>query len=354
MRTFSQRLCSWGRFLAAAAAIAACGGTGDTPSGDGGISFDGASAGDPDATPGISADGSTSASPDAAGGGTGDDPGEAGTFTVYEEDVSVPGGGSSIGATLFAPSTDGGGTIAAGPFPLVVISPGFQMVRAQYASYGRHLASWGFVVVAQDFPGGFFNDHEDLAAQVTSILDWSQSAGSGIASHVDPSRIATSGHSLGGKISILAAIRDPRIGAVVGWDPVDSNAPSVTPELMGDLDADLAVLGETTNGSGGFMPCAPAADNFQQYYAAAASPALEVDVLGADHMDWVDDPSCGLCGLCSPDGTASDAEVKRLTRRTTTAWLRRRLLGDLTMDGYLTGAVMQADVTAGRVAVQSR
>lgn len=225
-------------------------------------------------------------------------------------------------ATVFAPPT------AAGPRALVVVSPGFQIDRAQYTSYARHLATWGFVAVLVDYADrGFFADHAKLAADIPAVIDWA------IANHnADAQRVAAAGHSLGGKLSVFAASRDVRIRAVVAWDPVDSSNPSVVPEKT--FTAALAVVGETTNASGGGMPCAPAAENFQQFYAAAPSPAISVTITGADHMDWVDDPSCSFCGFCAP-GTAAPELVRRVTRRLDVAWLRRQLDNDTQMDVWL-------------------
>lgn len=241
--------------------------------------------------------------------------------------VSIPGAtsGRTVPATIFAPM---GGTNN----PLVVISPGFQMSRTQYASYARHLATWGFVAVLTDYAEtGFFADHAKLAADVPAVITW---AIANTALSIDATKVATAGHSLGGKMSIFAASLDNRIKAVVAWDPVDSNNPSVAPEKMTSLTAAIAVVGETTNASGGGMPCAPAADNFSQFYAAAPSPALSITVMGADHMDWVDDPSCGFCGFCTA-GTASPDLSRKVTRRLDVAWLRRRLLADTAMDAWL-------------------
>jgi pimeloyl-ACP methyl ester carboxylesterase len=220
------------------------------------------------------------------------------------------------------------------------------MQRGQYASYARHLATWGFVSVLTDYADtGFFADHQKLADDVTAAIDWAL-----VELDVDATKIAAVGHSLGGKISVFAATQDARIAAVVGWDPVDSNNPSVVPQKMATMTAALAVIGETTNASGGGMPCAPAADNFAQFYAAASGPAIKITVNGADHMDWVDDPSCGFCGFCSP-GTA-DAEIARaVSRRVNVAWLRRQLLSDAAMDPWLDSPPELGD---GLVAIERR
>jgi len=262
-----------------------------------------------------------------APGSTTTDPALDGPATVAVSSMSIPGAatGRMLQATIFAPMM---GTAR----PLVVISPGFQMARTQYASYAKHLATWGFVAIVTDYAeSGFFLDHAKLAADVPAVITWAISQS---ALAVDGGKVATAGHSLGGKISVFAASLDPRIKAVVAWDPVDSNNPSVAPEKMAGITAAIAVVGEITNGSGGGMPCAPTADNFQSFYAAAPSPAISITVNGADHMDWVDDPSCGLCGFCSP-GTASPDLVRKVSRRLDVAWLRRHLLADTAMDVWL-------------------
>ena len=280
------------------------------------------------------------------------DPGEPGQYDVYLDDGITASGaaGRAPVVTLCTPSQDGGITQASGVFPLVVVSPGFQMGREQYLSYCEHLASWGFVVITQTYAG---SSHQQHADDISGLIDWATDTASGLAGMVDVDRIAVTGHSLGGKVSILAATQDARIGAVVGWDPVDSNTPSVTPEQMPQLSAPIALIGETLDSEALFMPCAPAGENYIEYYIAAPTTAVEITFTGADHMDWVDDTSCFFCGFCK-DGTEDDARVKSLTQRATTAFLRRHLLNDTGMDTYITGAEMQVEIDAGRVTVRSK
>ncbi len=266
---------------------------------------------------------------DAAGDGpmAAGDPAVDGSATVTTMTVSVPGktAGRTLPSTVFTPGTPG-------PHALVVVSPGFQMQRAQYTSYAHHLATWGFVVVLTDYADTGFNaDHNKLAADVPAVIDWALAQ---TALAVDATKLAVAGHSLGGKISVFAASLDPRIKAVVAWDPVDSTNPSVAPEKMSTMTAAIAVVGETTNGSGGFMPCAPTAENFQQFYAAAPAPALAMTIANADHMDWVDDPTCTFCTFCTA-GTAPNDRARTASRRVDVAWLRRQLFADTSMDTWL-------------------
>jgi dienelactone hydrolase len=270
------------------------------------------------------------------------DPALPGSYTPDVTDaISIPIGGDTATATLCAPTGDTGA-----PYPLVVVSPGFQLPRDQYRSMCEHLASWGYVVIVRDYLSSSIFDppnHRDLADNTITIIDWALASED--AARIDASKIATAGHSLGGKTSIFTAILDDRVGATVGWDPVDAKppvdngSPSVTPEEMPNLDVPMAVIGETTDTSGG-MPCAPADDNFEQYYQyACGAPAVQVTVDGADHMDWVDDrASCGLtCSFCA-DGSRDDAETRAITRRLTVAFLDRHLRGNAAMDAYLSAA----------------
>lgn len=299
--------------LCAVVALWGCGGSSGSASIDAPASSDGPGAA-VDSSPGV----------DAPPAGT--DPAQDGSSTVTTATASIPGAtaGRTVAATVFTPSD-------AGMRPLVVISPGFKMARAQYTSYAHHLATWGFVVVLTDYAdSSFFPDHQKLADDVGAVIDWALAQP---ALAIDPLKIATVGHSLGGKISMLAASDDHRIKAVVGWDPVDSSSPSVAPEKM-TMPAAIAVVGETTDGAGGGMPCAPTAENFQQFYAAAGSPALAITVKGADHMDWVDDPTCALCTFCTA-GTAAPALARTVSRRLDVAWLRRKLLDDAAMQPWL-------------------
>ena len=257
-------------------------------------------------------------------------------------DVAIPAGaGRTAAATTFVPAS------APAPRPLVVVSPGFQMARAQYTSYAHHLATWGFTVVLADYTDtGFFADHQQLADDISLEITWALAQPD---LGIDPAKIATAGHSLGGDLSILVAADDARVKAVVGWDPVDASSPAVLPKVP-SLHAALAVIGETTDGAGGGMPCAPTAQNFHQFYASAPAPALEMTVPAADHMDWVDDPTCAFCTFCTA-GTAPADLARTATKRLNVAWLREQLFADGAMAPWL---VAPPEVAAGTASVSSK
>ncbi len=298
---------------------------------------------------------------DAASTGLPADPADDGALSweVTTDEIVVDDGlitDTTVGLTCYVPE-------GAGPYPVVVFNHGFSMTPDVYASYGEHLASWGYVAVLPEMPGSAIDpvDHDVLAGYLAQVLDWiddeAGAADGPLRGVADPSRLGVSGHSLGGKISLLLCAEDDRPIASFAVDPVDScgvlsgGCTSVTPELMPQIDIPLGLLGETTNAEGDLLdpPCAPAEDNFQQYYAAASSPAIRIDVLGASHMSFLDDPDCGvLCSVC-PDGTDDPAVTLRLTQRYLTAFYDVFLKGEDAYRGYLTGEGMAADVGAGLV-----
>jgi len=291
------------------------------------------------------------------------DPGTVGPTGWDQSSVSIDINGETIPLTVYVPRT-------AGSHPAVVFTHGFMLAPSDYASYGEHLASWDYVVVMPKLPGDVLSQktHRALADLLIGVLDWIDTAaadqGSLLGGLVDTARIGLAGHSMGGKLSLLVAAGDDRPKAVFGVDPVDTGSPlggdpadypSVTPELMPQISAPLALLGETVNGSAGLgQACAPADNNFQQYYAAAESPAIQIEVVGANHMSFLDDPNCGFtCSVC-PAGSDDPTVTRTLTQRYMTAFFETRLRGDARYGIYLTGAPMQADIDAGLVLVEDK
>jgi hypothetical protein len=170
---------------------------------------------------------------------------------------------------------------------------------------------------------------------------------------------------MGGKLSLLVASEDSRPVAVFGVDPVDAGGgplggseadfPSVTPALMPQITIPMVLLGETVNATGGLGgACAPAADNFHQYYLHAESKALEIEILGANHMSFLDDPACGFtCSAC-PEGSDDKATTRMLSRRYMTAFFHVFLRSQDGYRSYLSGAAMDTDEVEGLVLSESK
>ncbi|MFK7999691.1 MAG: hypothetical protein AB8H86_08845 [Polyangiales bacterium] len=231
--------------------------------------------------------------------------------------------------------------------PLVIFAPGFMIASTFYEPTCQRLASHGFIVVRADPPSGFTTSHDAMRDSLVGVLNWALSESPFVA-QVDPGRILMSGHSLGGKLATMVASQDARVTALFGIDPVDGGfgAPDVVPSLAAGLTIPVGFAGETTNAAGGFMPCAPAAENFQQFYAATTSApwAAQWDFSGADHMDFVSAPAgCSFCGVC-PAGSADPASVVEGMHTLIVAFARRHLSDDVTMEPWLVGAQVPTGV----------
>lgn len=266
--------------------------------------------------------------------------------------VAFPGGlfPRTVPVELLAPA-------AGGPWPLVVFSHGFQLAGTDYLILGRRLASHGFVVLLPTWDNALaLRSHAELAQDATALLDWALGEGSPVADRLDPARVGLAGHSRGGKQSFLAALADDRIGAVFGVDPVDSappfggdpaGYPSVAPERMPDLHVPVGVIG-AGRGAEGVVPCAPEADNWDDYYDAANPPAHAWLIGGAGHMDFLD--ACGLTCLACPGGD-DPAFARGYTGGALVAFFQVYLNGDPAWRPHLDGAPARED---DRVEVRSR
>lgn len=286
---------------------------------------------------------------------TSDDPGAAGPYALGTPVTdTVVRGSRRTPVRALVPMLPLGETA-----PLVVFLPGFQLDAAQYALTQERIASHGFVVVGADPPASFTSaNHVEMAADAVAVIDWALAA-PGLASAIDPARIAMMGHSLGGKVSTMTAARDARVRALVLLDPVNGGAgpfgysmtaPDIVPEQVTPLAIPMGIFGETLDGSGGFMPCAPAAQNYTTFYDAASAGSspwvAEWTLTGANHMQFLDDRSaCGFtCSVCAMP-SASDAVVLTAVRTLSVAFLRRHFRGEAAMDAYLTGGALPAGVT---------
>jgi acetyl esterase/lipase len=301
-------------------------------------------------------------------GETTDDTTTGGGVTVYDPNVDGPWqvehvagdhmvDGVKIPMDAYYPA----GGPEPGPHPVVLISHGFQLPPSQYTSYAQRLASHGYVALTVDFKAGLFDpNHVVYAKQVLGGIDWvAQEATLGPISDTD--NVGLTGHSLGGKLSVIAASMDTRVRASITLDPVDG-AMNCDPQKCPDasellpLDIPLGFVGETLDAMGGFMSCAPAADNFLTFYKNTTAPSLAVTVLGANHMSFLDDlAGCGFtCSLCNQP-TLDNAVVNDLSRAFVVAFYGRHLRGISDYDLYLTGAEAQARyVDMGLVEIASK
>jgi len=251
--------------------------------------------------------------------------------------------------------------------PLIVFNHGFLLSAQGYRSYGEHLASHGFVVALPTFPMTFLNVHharlaEDVHFAIDTLLAATDEATHPLAGLIDPSRIGTAGHSLGGKLSLLEAVDDERVRACAVLDPVDEGNPlfkdpvrypSVAPELMPELHVPLLIVGaELGSKLVFFSPCAPEDENYQRFFEAANPPAIEITQLDVGHGQYVAAGAASASDPCAVGDVPSE-----WVRSSSAAYLTAFFLGTLLdADGALAwlDARLAQDEADGRITVRRK
>lgn len=303
---------------------------------------------------------SSSGSGDVGGNGSGSTSSGGNPTVVFDPNANGPYAILELSDTKFVNASTGNmvpmrafypvGGPTPGPYPVVVVAHGFQLPATQYTNYIKRLATFGYVAITADFPTSFFGmDNQKNAKDLISAIEW---AGSKPEMKADTANVGMTGHSLGGKLALLAATLDSRVRASITLDAVDGgggpgggcNPPTCVDvsALMPQLQIPTGFLGETIDSSGGIQSCAPAAENYLTFFEGANPPTFEVTVKGANHMSFLDNvATCGAtCSFCNK-ATLDNATVNELARAYVTAFYERYLRGNTGYDTYLTGAEAQ-------------
>eukprot|EP00667_Euglena_gracilis_P009858 EG_transcript_10023 len=262
--------------------------------------------------------------------------------------------------------------------PLVLFSPGFAVGCDQYESYGQFLAMSGYVTAVYDAGETVANNLTDvqhlelidwlLDCLPKELLQWDIPSGSGV---------IMVGHSRGGKLAVLTALKDPRVRGVVLLDPVDNTAfapvsaqyPSAAAALRASScdtnapgpphgTASCATVPMLIIGAGKATDCAPADANHAAFFAASRAPTLHVVLPGVGHLQFLDYQTtlqeCG-CGR----GRVSDAAVRRLSHRVIGAWLAAAVVAPAAggVDGgvgRLAGGIAAEELPGAPVVVETK
>ena len=110
-------------------------------------------------------------------------------------------------------------------YPVVVFANASGVVASQYAAVLRHLASWGFVSIANDLPGSSLGTPTNQTLDY--LLERAKDPESIFYRKIDEKRIGAVGHSLGGAGVVDAVVSDraQRYRCVVALSPAAIRSP---------------------------------------------------------------------------------------------------------------------------------
>ncbi|HEY5334474.1 MAG TPA: dienelactone hydrolase family protein, partial [Mycobacteriales bacterium] len=215
--------------------------------------------------------------------------------------------------------------VASGRFPLVEFTHGYSGFRTQSTFLTTHLASWGFVVAAPDLldndltavlggkkASGSDADIAEAADTITLMGDQNSAPSGRFSGHIDMSRVAAVGHSLGGAVSEAVAASDPMVKTFIG--------------LAG---ATVGAFGQASSGPDSMVPNKPGmlmvgtADQvadpagIAKAYTAMQQPKRLVTLQNFGHLVFAD--LCeigankgGLAGLAEAAGLPLPGNLKKL------------------------------------------
>jgi pimeloyl-ACP methyl ester carboxylesterase len=242
-----------------------------------------------------------------------------------------------------------------GKLPLVVFAHGFQLGVDDYNQTLQHIAKFGYVVASVDFAGSFVDqDHYAPVESMKMAIELlTTKPPAEVGDVVDATKIASMGHSLGGKGAIWAALDLPQLKAVIALDPVDDDPspfpnpspkrPSLAPEQMGKLKIPALYFGAQLSATGG-TPCAPKASNACTFAsstpAAVFSRHYSLEQFG--HMQFLDNSSCLTCFTCAKGSAAQETAGRSFFRAQAVAFLEAQLRGSADHAAYLDAAAAKA------------
>lgn len=255
-----------------------------------------------------------------------------GPFAVSETEVSVARPDSTLfPALLYYPAGAEGA-----PYPAICFAHGYLSAPERYAGTMRHLASWGYIVIAPKSGLELFPDHdlyaEDLSHALKFLEDANVDPASLLRGLVDTNRFGLSGHSMGGGADMLSAAMDDRIGAVAALAPAET-WPSAIAE-MHLIVAPVFLISGTDDA------IAPILRHQLPMYESANAPRLMAAIKGGSH--------CGFLDYPPPDAVCDTATIPSrkqlaITRRLLTAFFNLHLKGDQSAWTWIWGPAREYD-----------
>lgn len=253
--------------------------------------------------------------------------------------VSLNRDGRNLNSIIYYPSyIEGSGAqidTSNGPYPVIAFGHGFAMQNSYYISLFKHLASYGYIVIAPQFPDVVHLQLAyDLLFCVNHIKNQNTIPSSLFFGLVDTSKAGLSGHSMGGGASLLAAANDSSITVVAPLAAAETNPSAIS--VMNQIKSVVYLI---TAQNDGITP----PQNHQIPMFNNALPVKGMPIIkGANHTKFMD---TRIWDWTDPRGYITPAEQLRLTRRYLTSIYNLFLKEDSSYFKYAFGDLILSDTS---------
>lgn len=216
------------------------------------------------------------------------------------------------------------------PYPLVVYSHGWMGSASHGAFLCERLSTYGIIAVAATRPDSAIPSYPDLTTDISFIIDYmlaqNEDPQSVFYGTIDPERIGSIGHSLGGYAAFANAVTENRITALVGLAPASGleaaeistiNIPSMTMWATQDY----------------MVP----AEYARPYFDNANSPKYGIEIAGGNHSGFITNP------VVLEPAELDPKEQQRLTLLYSASFFLYYLKGNEDFSVFLTAENAQAN-----------
>jgi dienelactone hydrolase len=222
-----------------------------------------------------------------------------------------------------------------GPYQTIAFGHGFFMQNSYYISHFKHLASYGYVVIAPQFPD---NNHLQLAYDLIYCVNYIKTQNTNSSSRffdlIDVTKAGLSGHSMGGGASLLAAANDSTITVAAPLAAAETNPSAIN--VMNQIKGVVYLISAQNDG---ITP--PPQNQIPMYNNANPVKALPL-IKGANHTKFMD---TRIWDFTDPNGYLTAAQQLAITRKYLASIFNLFLKEDSSYFKYAFGDLAQSDTS---------